>query len=71
MRDKKRRQVMAIATAVVLCTTSIILVGGSRLSSFSLFGASNDFSLGSLVGLVAGVGIGLAVLLLRKCKPAN
>ena len=71
MRGKKQRQLQALATAVVLCTTGIMLVSGLRPSSFSLFGAGNDFSLGILVGWVAGVGIGLALLLSRKCKPAK
>ena len=71
MRDKKQRQLIAIATAVVLCTTSIMLVGALRPSHLSLFGASNDSSLGILIGWVAGVGIGLALLLSRKCKPGK
>lgn len=69
MRDNKWRQV--IATTLVFFTTGIIFMGGLRHSNFSLFGTSNDFSLGILVGFVAGAGIGLAVLLSRKCKPAN
>lgn len=71
MRGKKQRQLVAIAAAVVLCVTSIMLVGSLHPSNFSLFGASNDFSLGMLVGWVAGVGIGVALLLSRQCKPAN
>lgn len=71
MLGKKQRRLIAITMAVVVCTTTIMLVGGLRSSHLSLFGASSDFSLGILVGWVAGVGIGLALLLSRKCKPAN